>query len=482
MDSPSQTPMPLYLRVAHHYRGAIHAGVILPGERMPSVRTLTRLHQVSLSTALQACRCLEDEGLLEARPRSGYFVRVPRRGTPIPPVTEPDTRQTLAAQYVGMHDRVSAFVAQSGRHPVRTDFAMAYASADGYPAEALKKATIQVLRRHRDLLVSPMVAPGDPGLRAVLARRALEAGMRLAADDIVITHGCIEALNIALRAVAQPGDTIAVESPTFYGLLQILESLGLRALEIPTSPVTGLSLEALELALQTHPGIKAVVVVPNFQNPLGCVMPDAHKQRLVEMCARAGLPVIEDDTYAALTADDTPLKAAKAWDRDGGVIYCASLRKSLAPGMRLGWISGGRWHPRIQMLKYAQSRANEALTQLTSAEFLASSAYDRHLSRLRRLLNGRREQMAEAIASHFPPGTRLSVPQGSVMLWVELPPTCSAQTVFERGLRHGIRVAPGPLFSNSDRFGHFLRINCGAPFNMQVDHALQLLGSIIRAA
>ncbi len=480
MDTqPSPSQPPLYLRVAHHYRGAIRTGVLTPGQRMPSVRTLTRLHQVSLSTALQACRSLEDEGLLEARPRSGYFVRLPRRAS-MPPATEPDTLQTLAAQYVGMHERVSAFLAHSARHAVHTDFAVAYASADGYPAEALKNATIRALRRQPELLVSPMAAPGAPALRTALARRALEAGMSLTADDIVITQGCIEALNIALRAVAQPGDTIAVESPTYYGLLQILESLGLQALEIPTSPVTGLSLEALELALQTHPRIKAVAVVPNFQNPLGCVMPDAHKARLVALCARFKLPVIEDDTYGALTDDDIPLKVVKAWDRGGDVIYCASLRKILAPGMRLGWISGGRWHARVEMLKYAQSRANEALMQLSTAEFMATSAYDRHLSRLRRLLKTRRTQMAEAIATHFPAGTRLSVPQGSVMLWVELPPDCDAQQVFERALPHGIRVAPGPLFSNSDRFGHFLRMNCAAPCDEQAEQALRLLGQIAR--
>jgi DNA-binding transcriptional MocR family regulator len=468
---------PLYLRVAHHYRGAIRAGVLPPGERMPSVRTLTRLHQVSLSTALQACRRLEDEGLLEARPRSGYFVRLPRRPA-LPPLTEPDTSQAVAAQYVGMHDRVSAFVADSARHPVHTDFAAAYASPDGYPAEALKNATIRVLRRQPDVLVNPMGAPGDPGLRAALARRALEAGMSLTAEDIVVTQGCIEALNIALRAVAQPGDTVAVESPTFYGLLQILESLGLQALEIPTSPHTGLSIEALELALQTHARIKAVVVVPNFQNPLACVMPDDHKRRLVQLGARAGLA---DDTYSALTDDDVPLPALKAWDRDGGVIHCASLRKILAPGMRLGWISGGRWHARVQMLKYAQTRGNEALMQLTCADFIASSAYDRHLARLRRLLKTRRDRMAEAIATHFPAGTRLNVPQGSVMLWVELPPgSRDAQAVFEEALPQGIRVAPGPLFSNSDRYGHFLRINCGLPFDGEVERGLQTLGRIAR--
>ncbi|HEX3138946.1 MAG TPA: PLP-dependent aminotransferase family protein, partial [Rhizobacter sp.] len=383
---------PLYQRVAHHYRGAIRSGVLVPGARMPSVRSLTRLHQVSLSTALQACRSLEDEGLLEARPRSGYFVRVPRRAA-MPPAHEPDPVQALdAAQYVGIHDRVSAFVAQSERHHVSTDFAAAYASTEAYPAEALKNAAVRALRRHPDLLVKPVASPGDPGLRAVLARRALEAGMSLGVDEIVVTQGCIEALNIALRAVAQPGDTIAVESPTYYGLLQVLESLGLRALEIPTSPQTGISLEALELAADTYGDIKAVVVVPHLQNPLGSVMPDAHKERLVRFCGTRGLALIEDDTYSELLDCDTPARAIKSWDRTGNVIHCASLHKILAPGMRLGWIAAGRWQARVEMLKYAQTRNNEGLSQVGAGEFMATGAYDRHLRRLRAALGTQRDQ------------------------------------------------------------------------------------------
>ncbi|MBX3620106.1 MAG: PLP-dependent aminotransferase family protein [Rhizobacter sp.] len=469
---------PLYQRVAHHYRGAIRAGVLAPGARMPSVRSLTRLHQVSLSTALQACRSLEDEGLLEARPRSGYFVRLPRRAA-LAPAHEPDLQAAPdAAHYVGIHDRVSAFVAQGERMAVKHDFAVAYAAPEAYPGEALQRAAMRALRRHPDLLVKPVASPGDMGLRGVLARRALDAGMHLTAHDIVVTQGCVEALNIALRAVTQPGDTVAVESPTYYGLLQVLESLGLRALEIPTSPRTGLSVEALELALQTHERVRALVVVPNFQNPLGCVMPDDHKARLVALCARFDIALIEDDTYSALTGDDVPLKAVKAWDTSGGVIHCASLRKILAPGMRLGWVSGGRWHARIQMLKYAQSRANEALAQMAAADFIATSAYDRHLARLRRLLKGQREQVAECIAECFPPGTRLSVPEGSLLLWVQLPDGSSAQAVSDAAVERGIRVVPGGLFSNAGRFDAYLRISCGMPFTAQAALGLRELGRL----
>ena len=472
---------PLYQRIAQHYRGAIRSGLMPAGERMPSVRSLQRLHQVSLSTALQACRRLEDEGLLEARPRSGYFVRSQRRAA-MQPASEPDLRRAPdPAQYVGIHDRVSDFVARSESRPAVADFGATYAAGSLYPAEALRAAALRALRRQPELLVQPAPAAGELALRTAIARRALDGGMQLTPDDITITHGCIEALNVALRAVAQPGDVIAVESPTYYGLLQVLESLGLRALEIPCSPHTGLSIEALELAFDTHPGIKAVVASPDHNNPLGCVMPDADKARLVALCERRQVPLIEDDTYGALGNSDAPLRALKAWDASGNVIRCVSLRKTIAPGLRLGWVNGGRWQARIHMLKFAQSRANEALPQLTMAEFMASSAYDRHLQRLRRQVKQQRERIAEVIDASFPAGTRLSVPAGGMLLWVEQPPGAQAHALFEAALLRGIRVVPGTLFSNTSRFERFVRFSCGHPVTREAEQAIRDLGAMATA-
>jgi len=473
---------PLYQRLADHYRRAIQSGVLAPAQRLPSVRTLVRTHRVSLSTALQACRQLEDDGLIEARPRSGYFVRPRYRGTTLPAL-EPDPSQPLdPAGYVGIHDRVSEFIAQCDRHVTSVNFALAAASPAHYPADALKQAMIRTLRQHPNMLVSRVPPLGHPELRGVLARRALELGMNLAPDEIVVTHGCIEAVNLALRAVARPGDTIAVESPVYFGLLQVLESLGMRALEIPTSPQHGLSVDALELALQTHPHLRAVVVVPNFQNPLGCVMPDTEKARLAALCERHRVALIEDDTYGLLCDDNQLRPAIKAWDHTGNVIYCASMHKTLAPGMRLGWMTGGRWQSRIAMLKFAQSRPNEPLAQAAVAEYMGSKAYDRHLIRLRQQLKAQRTRVAEAIDRYFPPGTRLNVPAGSMLLWIELPGRRSSTRVFERALARGIRIAPGTMFSNSDRYDHFLRLSCGSAYSPPVEQAVRTLGDIVAAA
>ena len=468
---------PLYRTLADHYLGAIRSGVLAAGQRMPSVRTLMRTHGVSLSTALQVCRHLESEGWLEARERSGYFVRQPRRAL-LAPVKEPEVSTPDPAAYVGVHARVSAIVARGQHADVRIDLSGASGEATLYPSAALNRIATQVLRRYPLLLTQAVTPNGHPELQTAVARRALDTGVQIAPDEVIVTHGCIEALNLALRAVAQPGDTVAVESPTYYGLLQVLESLGLRAVEIPTSPRTGISLEALEMAVQAYGNIRAVVVVPNLQNPLGSIMPDAAKRRMAAFCDAHRIPLIEDDTYSPMADSPTPLKAIKAWDRTGNVIYCASLRKSVAPGVRLGWVIAGRWHERVQMLKFAQSRPNDSLLQVVVGRFVASGAYDRHLRTLRQTLREQRERMAESIAANFPAGTRLLVPAGGFAMWVELPPNVSSMDLFEAALARGIRIAPGTMFSNLNRFDHYFRICFGLAPSADLEAALALLGEL----
>ncbi|MDP9877231.1 DNA-binding transcriptional MocR family regulator [Variovorax boronicumulans] len=471
--------LPLYRQLAAHYVDAIHAGSLKAGDKLPSLRSLMRLHDISLSTALQVCRAMESEGWVEARDRSGYFVRRPQR-LAIAAMEEPvSDLPPDPAQFVNMRTRMANFMARGRLNDVKLNFAISRAAPELYPAEALRNAMTRALRQRPDLLTTASSQKGHEQFRQVVAQRNLRVGMTVAPDDVLVTNGCIEALNLALRAIAKPGDTVAVESPTFYGLLQVLESLGLRGLEIPTSPQTGISLEALDLAIHTYDDIKAVVVVPHLQNPIGSVMPDAHKQRLVQLCESHGIALVEDDTYSDLVETEVPPRAIKSWDRTGNVVYCASLHKVLAPGLRLGWITAGRWHAQVEMLKYAQTRNNEALAQIAAGEIIASGGYDRHLRRLRERLHTQRDQTADAIARYFPAGTRLNLPRGGFQLWVELPERLSSVAVFEAALREHMLVAPGAQFSNASRFDHYLRINCGWPFSEAVDAGLRRLGRIV---
>ncbi len=476
--APPDTGAPLYERLAEHYRRVIASGTLSPGDRMPSVRALMSQHHVSLSTAIQVFRRLEDGGWLQARPRAGYFVRR-APASKLATVAEPDIPALAEpARYVGLHERISRVIERAQAFPDALNLGGATGDAALYPTERLQALASRILRHRPTLLTEVGEDGGAAELRQAVAKRALSTGVTASPDDVLVTSGGVEAVNLALRAVAQPGDTIAVESPAFFGLLQILESLGLRALEIPTSPTTGLSLEALDIALTACPDIKALVVVPNLQNPLGCVMPDARKAELVQLCARRGIALIEDEPYRELIESTEPAQPLKAWDRDGGVIYCASLNKVLAPGMRLGWMSSGRWHARVRLLKFAQTRNNESLAQFVAAEFIGSGAYDRHLRRLREKLRAQREASADAIGRYFPAGTRLSLPPGGLLLWVELPDGKSSDALFEAALPHGIRIAPGSIFSNSERFRSFIRLSCPRPFDERMDAALRQLGRL----
>jgi DNA-binding transcriptional MocR family regulator len=341
----------------------------------------------------------------------------------------------------------------------------------------------RLLREQPDILVyGPSAPTSHPEFQQAMARHALSLGLKLAPHEVAATHGNSEAVNLALATVAEAGYVVAVGSPTFHGILQAIEFQGLRALEIPSSPQSGISLEALELAIRTEPRLKAVVVVPHLQMPLGCSLPDAHKEKLVRLCALHGLALIEDDIYREFVESEQPLRPAKAWDAQGEqgcVIYCASLSKSFAPGLRLGWVSAGRWQARFQMLSFARSRNMQSWAQLLAARGLAAPGYERHLRRLRSQLRLQREQSAQAIARYFPRGPRLSLPRGGLSLWLELPAGCDSSLLYDQALAQGIRIALGAMFSNSGRYGQFMRLSCGLPFSPEVQQAYRTLGRLL---
>lgn len=469
-------PTPLYRQLADHYLDAIRSGTLKTGERFPSIRLMMEKHAVSLSTAVQVCRELEECGVLEARPRSGNYIRQPDtlpKSAALPPPLD-------TGIHVGIHQRISSVLNAGQRATISVNFASAGCAPELYPLKTLQDHMIKALRQDQRLLGVPGPTCGSLALRHILARRALTAKSNLPAEKIVITHGATEALNLALRAVTQPGDTVAVESPTYHGLLQILDSLNLQVMEVPATAHAGINLLALEQLFQGHQRIQALIVMPNLQNPLGSIMPDANKARLVQLCAEHDTVLIEDDTYGDLVDTEQPLSTLKHWDRTDNVIYCASLNKTLAPGIRLGWISAGRWHDRVAMFKHAQSRSCEALSQLAVSAFMKTPSYERYLRRLRKILTQQRQQMSAAITLHFPPGTCVTTPAGGTLLWVELPRHYSSMALFHDALKVGIQISPGDIFSNTRRFDHFVRIGCGAPFSPKIDEALATLGQLLK--
>lgn len=479
---------PLYLQIADQYQHIIHSGALKRGDRFPSIRHIMQTQQVSMSTAVQACHVLQDWGLLRAKARTGYFVDNAQAHIPVSadakaaatlpvPNAQPED---LAKRYEGLHEFISQWLAKAEQYPVEIDFMTAVAAPSLYPTAQLNRAAVSVLRRHPDILTTFARRYGHPKLRAVLARRSAERGMPLQGSAITITHGCIEALNLALRAVCNKGDVVAIESPTFYGVLQALEAQGLQPLEIPTSAEHGISLDALEMALDgQQPAVRAVICMPTLHNPLGCSMNDASKQALVALCKRYQVPLIEDDIYAQTGAEHALGKPAKAWDSDGSVIYCSSLNKVLAPGMRLGWMAAGKWQARVEMLKYSQSRYLDELGQLTAATFMDSQAYDRYLLRMQARLQQLRRCAADAIERHFGKQVQVIYPTGGMMLWLRLPDHVSALQLSQRALEQGVLTAPGPMFSSQPRMAHYLRLSHGVATEEQIEQGIAILAQLL---
>lgn len=474
-DVAIDTEMMLYERVAQTVARMIEGGVLRPGERVPSVRALSRQQGVSMSTAFQAYFLLENKGLIEARPRSGYYVRAASRGL----APEPNVSKSAAgARRVGVEELVSR-VFRAAADPGIVQLGAACPSRTLLPGARLKSAMMKVLRSSGDAWLEYSFPPGDLGLRRQIARRAPEWGGSLTAEDLVITSGCAEALHLALRAVARPGDTIAIESPTYFGILQTIESLGMKALEIATSPRDGMSLDALETALAKHP-VKAVLVVANFNQPLGSLMPDENKERLVHMLAKRRIPLIEDDIYGDLYFGARRPRNARAYDRDGMVLLCGSFSKTLAPGHRIGWVAPGRYQDQVERLKLMTSIATASVPQMAIAEFLHGGGYDRHLGRLRHAFATQTQAMAHAVGACFPPGTKVTRPAGGFVLWVELPKSVDALVLHARALEKKIGISPGPIFSPKGGYTNFIRLSCGHPWSERIAGAIETVGALAR--
>jgi DNA-binding transcriptional MocR family regulator len=463
-----------YEQVAEHIRDQVRRGVLRPGERIPSVRMLSRRLGVSVSTVVQGYGLLQDERLIEPRPQSGFYVKPPVRRPPPPAMSRPDaypvpvTVSEIALQVVQAYR--SPRVIQMGTALPRTDF----------PAVTqLHRILASLARRPDPRLRDYDMPPGNDKLRLQIARRAVDAGVAASADDVVVTNGCQEALVLCLRAVAQPGDTVAIESPAFFGILQAVESLGLKALEIPTDPRQGVSLDALRLALEQWP-LKAVLLTPNFSNPLGYCMSDARKGELVALLASADVPLIEDDIYADLNYTGNRPKAAKAWDRTGNVLLCSSLSKTLDPGLRIGWTLPGRFRDKVIHLKLVNSMASATLPAYAAAEYLESGGHDRHLRTIRKAYRERRDRFLELAQRLLPEGCRVTSPDGGFIAWIELPSGTDAMKLYHQAMRHGVSIAPGPLFSPSGKYRQFVRLNYGQVGFEAMAKGLKILDQLLK--
>ncbi len=466
--------MKRYERLAEQIAELIRSGVLAPGERVPSVRHASRTYGVSPSTVFQAYYLLEDRGLIGARARSGYFVREHARRPLHEPQIGPRTAQTTE---VDVSDLVFS-VLGSIKDPHTVPFGSAFPSPHLFPLPRLARSMAQALRTLSPHTVVADMTAGNPDLRRQIALRYMVSGVRLELEELVISNGALEALNLCLQTVTEPGDLVAIEAPAFYAALQVLERLKLKAVEIPVHPREGIDLETLDDSLARLP-IKACWFMSGLQNPLGATMSEEKKRALYATLQRHQVPLIEDDVYAELHYGPTPPKPVKSFDRDGLVMHCGSFSKSLAPGYRVGWVAGGRFAERIQRLKLMTTLSPSVPAQAAIADYLQHGGYDRHLRRLRYALETQQGAMLASAARHFPEQTRVTRPTGGYFLWFEFPEQVDSLHLFQLALSQGISLAPGPIFSATRRFQNCARLNHGYPWDAQSERAMEVLGRIL---
>lgn len=463
----------LYEQIADRMARLIEGGTYRPGNRLPSVRQLSKQQGVSISTVLAAYMILENRGLIEARPQSGYYVstRLPMR-LPEPEISSPghDPTQVSLQELVMM-------VLRDTLNPELVQLGAALPNINLMPVARINRIMAALARKSDRRSHQYLLPPGLEELRVQIARRAIWAGCTLSPNEIVITSGGIEAMDLCLHAVCRPGDIVAIESPMYFGTLQNLEVHNLKALEIPTHPREGISLDALKLALEHNP-IRAVLVISNFNNPLGSCIPDEKKKELVELLARYEVPLIENDVSGEIYFSEKRPMVAKAFDQKGLVLLCSSFSKDISPALRVGWVAPGRYKAKVEWLKFTNSTATATLPQMVLAQFLESGGYDHHLRRIRREYARNVALMSRAVERYFPPRTRVTRPAGGFVLWVQLPETVDSLELYKRALQDRITLTPGYVFSPTNQYKNFIRLNA-AEWSFPIERAIQHLGELI---
>ena len=468
----SAAAQPLYVQVADRVEAMIDGGTFRPGDRIPSVRKLSDQLSVSVTTVLEAYRLLESRRRIEPRPQSGFYVR---RLASLPdlPTTSISGKEPVPIE---SDDLVIAITEEADR-PGLIPLGAATPGVEFLPIERLNRFLARVIRQDPSSSHSYDSLSGVHALRVMIARRMLEAGCSVSPDAIVTTAGATAAIGLCLRAVTKPGDTVAVESPTYYGLLEAIEALHLRAIEVATCPREGVLLDELARVIDEQP-IAACAFVPNHGNPLGHCMADEKKRDLVALLAQHDIPLIEDDAYGDLTFGDKRPRSVSSFDPEGNVLYCSSFSKTLAPGLRVGWAIPGRHLERVKRLKFSSFVATPTCTQMAAAEFLEHGGFDPHLRSLRRKYRDLVARTTEVVAEEFPEGTKSTRPVGGHVLWVEMPEEVDALELRKRAAAAGIGIVPGPVFSPTRRYGNCIRLNCALQWSDRVDHAIRTLGRL----
>ncbi|MEL0553194.1 PLP-dependent aminotransferase family protein [Raoultella lignicola] len=466
--------MKKYQQLAQQLTEQMALGVWQPGDRLPSLREQVVSSGMSFMTVSHAYQLLESQGRIIARPQSGYYV------APKPVKLRQPARPAQVTRDEAVDINTYIFeVLQASRRASMLPFASAFPDPRLFPLQQLNRSLAQVSKTATAMSVIENLPPGNSELRHAIARRYALQGMNISPDDIVITAGALEALNLSLQAVTEPGDWVVVENPCFYGALQALERLRLKALSVATDVKEGIDLDALEQALQNYP-VKACWLMTNGQNPLGFTLSAEKKARLVELLTRYNVVLIEDDVYSELYFGREKPLPAKYWDHHEMTLHCSSFSKCLVPGFRIGWVAAGKHARRIQQLQLMSTLSTSSPMQLALVDYLSTRRYDAHLRRLRRQLAERKQLAWQALLRHLPAEVKIHHSDSGYFLWLELPEGADAGELSARALQDNISIAPGKMFSTTANWASFFRFNTAWGWGEREEQGVKRLGELIR--
>ncbi|SDI69508.1 aminotransferase-like domain-containing protein [Chryseobacterium jejuense] len=463
----------LYLKIANSVTEQINSETLQFGDRLPSLRSAQKLYNVSLNTIKQAYMELESRSLVESRPKYGYYVsQTSQRKLALPSVAKMKVweGENSPEDLVG---KVFGTIAGTDV----TQFALGIPGKSLLPVAKMKKCMIEVIKRKSDSGTNYEPVQGSESLRREIAKWSIVMEGKITEDDLVITSGAMNGVYNCLMAVTQPGDSVAVESPVYFGILQAIQLLGLKAVEIPTHPITGVDLDALKKVL---PKLSACCFVVNYNNPLGFQMPDENKKELVRMLTEHNVPLVEDDVYGNIYFGAGRPKPCKFYDEAGIVMWVGSVSKTLAPGFRVGWVAPGKFKEKIIRQKLVQTVSSPSLFSDVIADFLEHGRYDHHLRMFRKKLYANYLQIQKSVTQYFPDNTKVSEPKGGFMLWLELDKRICTEDLYDEAVNQKVNFAPGRMFSQYNQYQNCMRLNYALEWTDRVESDLEKLGKMIK--
>jgi len=465
--------MTLFEKLAENFENLIAKGTLKLGDKMPSIRTVSKENGVSKNTVIQAYLLLESRSCIVSRPQVGFFVCLKdEQRLPMPMASSPRINRAP-----GKEDGLIGKVFSNFVNKNITQMALSVPDESFFPVARLNKCLQTAAKTLSAGGTGYDDIQGNLRLRKNVSKWSFTWGGNLGVDELVTTSGAMHAISLAFMALTKPGDRIGVESPVYFGILQLAKNMGLKVVELPTNPEFGVLPHDLEALIGE---IDICLLVSNFNNPLGSCMPEENKKSVVELLTQHNIPLIEDDLYGDVYFGTSRPKPCKAFDKEGIVLWCGSVSKTLAPGYRVGWMAPGKFIKSILKLKLFHSISGTTVTQEAIGLFLENDYYEKHLRQLRATLYSNSLHFIRTIADYFPEGTKISRPQGGFVLWVELDKKWDTGKLFDKVLSRGISIAPGRMFTLQSQFHNCLRLNYGLPWSDKLEQELKLLGQILK--